>query len=137
MKTGERLLGVRRKLRCLRWTLLLGPLLITGLTVAFGTIFVLFLFPFILWGLLSITDPRIVMVCVYVFLFFVLPRFATLVAANVILWGGALYVCRDGRRTESKTMFYSIAAPISLFRALRFLLWFAFQLWLAFRMGAG
>ena len=121
MNTGERLHGVKTgRLRWMRWMLLIPPSILTLLQAAFWIIFFLFLTPFIIWGL-AVSDFRIAWVYLYAFLFIVHPKCLILVAANVVLWGGALYVCRTESHTKNKTVFYRIAVPISLFKVCGFL----------------
>lgn len=105
--------------------LMLVPLILTLLQAALGVWYLLMLLPVAFWGLASVSDLRDMADLVSLLLRCLLP-----VAANVVLWRCALYVCEPERRTRPKTVFYCVAAPISLLVACGFLLYLFGFLWL-------
>lgn len=100
--------------------LVLLPLGLTLLQTALGTMLFLMLLPMALWGLASVSDLGDMAGLVSLLL-----RCLLLVAATVVLWRSALYVCEPARRTRGRTVFYGIAVPASLLVVCRFL-WVAF-----------
>ena len=105
--------------------LVLFPLTLTLLQAALGAMLFLMLLPVALWGFASVSDLGDMAGLVSLLL-----RCLLLVAANVVLWRSALYVCEPERRTRRRTVFYCVAAPASLLAVCRFL-WVAFGfLWL-------